>query len=40
MQYGLLVLAAACTPSIAPGAYLCGPDAECPDGLVCDGQSF
>lgn len=28
---------AACSPEIAPGAYLCGPDQACPDGLACDG---
>ena len=27
-----------CTESIAPGAYLCGPEQQCPDGLVCNGS--
>ena len=31
------VVVAACTPDIAPGAYLCGPEQLCPDGLVCNG---
>lgn len=26
----------ACEPSIAPGAYLCGPEALCPEGQACD----
>ncbi|HEY5923990.1 MAG TPA: hypothetical protein VIV11_20060 [Kofleriaceae bacterium] len=28
---------AACTPEIASGSYLCGPDASCPDGQACNG---
>lgn len=28
---------AACAPDIVPGAYLCGPEQACPDGLTCDG---
>lgn len=28
---------AACTPDIASGAYLCGPDATCPEGQACSG---
>ena len=28
---------AACSPDVAPGTYLCGPDSLCPDGLVCNG---
>ncbi|MDB4960379.1 MAG: hypothetical protein JWP01_378 [Myxococcales bacterium] len=35
----LAVVLAACTPEIAPGAYLCGPDQACPDDLACDGAS-
>lgn len=31
----MLVLAA-CTPDIAPGTYVCGPEELCPEGLVCD----
>ena len=30
---------AACTPEIAPGAYLCGPDQQCPDDLRCNGTN-
>jgi hypothetical protein len=38
---GVFVLAAAaCTPDIAGGAYLCGYNAECPDGFVCSGSDF
>lgn len=33
----LLVLLAACSPEIAPGAYFCGPERSCPGGQVCDG---
>jgi hypothetical protein len=28
---------AACTPDIVSGAYLCGPEASCPEGQVCNG---
>jgi hypothetical protein len=28
---------AACSPDVAPGTYLCGPEELCPDGLVCNG---
>ena len=35
MHYWLLLLAA-CTPEIAPGAYNCGPDGLCPTGTVCN----
>jgi len=28
---------AACTPEVTPGAYLCGPEQLCPDGLACNG---
>lgn len=28
---------AACTPDIAPGTYLCGPEGLCPDGQACNG---
>lgn len=28
---------AACTPDIAPGAYLCGPEQLCPEGMACNG---
>jgi hypothetical protein len=38
MRAVLVVVAfAACTPSIAPGAYLCGGNASCPPDQVCDG---
>jgi hypothetical protein len=36
----LSVAAAACTPDIAGGAYLCGYNEECPDGFVCSGSDF
>jgi hypothetical protein len=29
--------AAACTPDIASGSYLCGPDGACPEGQACNG---
>jgi hypothetical protein len=32
----LVVLAAACTPDITPGSYLCGPEELCPEGMKCD----
>ncbi|HUJ62127.1 MAG TPA: hypothetical protein VLX92_26655 [Kofleriaceae bacterium] len=32
-----LAALAACTPDIAQGAYLCGPDMACPDGQTCNG---
>jgi hypothetical protein len=28
---------AACTPEVVSGSYLCGPEATCPEDLVCDG---
>jgi hypothetical protein len=35
----LLVLAlVGCTPDVAPGAYLCGPEQACPPGQACDGS--
>jgi hypothetical protein len=37
MRALILCLLAACTPEIVSGAYLCGPDALCPDGQVCNG---
>lgn len=30
------LVVAACTPDIAPGAYLCGPEESCPEGLACN----
>lgn len=33
------VLVAACTPEIAPGTYLCGPEQFCPDDLACNGPT-
>lgn len=33
----VLVLAAACSPDIVSGSYLCGPDSACPEGLACNG---
>jgi hypothetical protein len=32
-----LAVAAGCSAEIAPGAYYCGPEQNCPDGLTCDG---
>jgi hypothetical protein len=34
-----LVAVAACTPDIASGSYLCGPEQDCPDGQKCDGAT-
>jgi hypothetical protein len=34
----LLVALTACTPDVVPGAYLCGPEASCPEGQVCNGE--
>jgi hypothetical protein len=34
----LLALFAACTPDVVSGAYLCGPEAACPEGLACNGE--
>jgi hypothetical protein len=31
------VLLAACSPSIAPGSYECGPEQLCPEGEACNG---
>lgn len=33
----LIVLLAACSPDIAAGSYLCGPEELCPEGQACDG---
>src|SRR4051812_32476885 len=33
---GLSLLAAACTPDIASGAYACGANGACPSDQVCD----
>jgi hypothetical protein len=33
----LAAVVAGCTPDIAPGSYLCGPEMLCPDGLACNG---
>lgn len=35
--FAILFAAAACTPDIVPGSYLCGPDQACPEGQVCNG---
>src|SRR5690606_5891048 len=35
----VLVAAGACSPEIAPGAYLCGPERACPEGQACDGPT-
>ncbi len=34
---GLLVVVAACTPDIVPGAYFCGPEQLCPERQACNG---
>ena len=34
-----LVLVAACTPEIASGSYLCGPEGYCPPDQVCSGSN-
>jgi hypothetical protein len=33
----LALASAACTPEIFSGSYLCGPNAACPEGQVCNG---
>ena len=33
-----LLVVAACTPDIAPGSYLCGPEASCPPDQACSGS--
>ena len=33
----IVVLLAACSPEIAPGTYLCGPEGLCPEGQACNG---
>ena len=38
MRYSLLLVIAACTPDIAPGSYLCGPEASCPPDQACNGS--
>ncbi len=37
MRALVLVILAACSPTITPGSYLCGPNAACPSNQVCDG---
>jgi len=37
MRAALLVLVAGCSPEIASGSYLCGPDKACPPSEACDG---
>jgi hypothetical protein len=34
----LLLVLAACTPDVVSGAYLCGPEASCPEGQGCNGE--
>jgi len=34
--FSVLALVAACSPDVAPGAYLCGPDGSCPEDQVCN----
>jgi hypothetical protein len=33
----LAATAAACTPSVVPGSYLCGPERLCPENQACNG---
>ena len=33
----VLLATGACSADIAPGTYFCGPDALCPDDMVCNG---
>ena len=37
MRALMLVALAACTPDVVSGAYLCGPEASCPEGQKCNG---
>lgn len=38
MRIALALLAlAACTPDVAPGSYVCGPEGLCPEGQACNG---
>lgn len=39
MRAMLVLLLVGCTPDIPSGAYLCGPNASCPDGQACDGAT-
>jgi hypothetical protein len=37
MRVLVLIALAACTPDVVSGAYLCGPNASCPEGQACNG---
>jgi hypothetical protein len=37
MRALLLTLLVACTPTVVPGSYLCGPERLCPEGQACNG---
>jgi len=37
MRWFVLLAVAACTPHIASGSYLCGPEQQCPDNQLCNG---
>jgi len=37
MRALVLLALAACTPDIASGSYLCGPEGACPKGQACNG---
>jgi hypothetical protein len=37
MRAWWLILLGACSPTIAPGAYLCGAEQSCPPDQACDG---
>ena len=34
----VLASVAACSPDIASGSYLCGPEGDCPEGQACNGD--
>lgn len=35
----LMLMVAACSPEIASGSYLCGPEELCPEGMACNGPN-
>lgn len=37
MRIWMSILLVACTPTITPGSYLCGPEQLCPEGQACNG---
>ncbi|HEY1550048.1 MAG TPA: hypothetical protein VGG28_19610 [Kofleriaceae bacterium] len=40
MRAYVAIALVACSPTIAPGGYECGPNADCPPGLTCSGSDF